>query len=1153
LLSTLSDRTFIDTLIEKLIIIDGSGQVLLINTAAESFFDHSQNTVVGESIQTLFPEFDLSLLHAGQAVTTLNLTPHVCQALDLNSRLAQDDRTCLLIKLTSPQAPKHSAEQLFIVLVQDTAHPWQQAMVFQALNQELEALVHQRTAKLQQLDHDLQQAIHERMEVDIELQESELRYRAIVEDQTELICRFDAMGTLNFVNEAYCRFFDQNQSDLIGKNYLEVCLDSLNFSRQLNFFSSLTPDNTLEVLEHQVQGSHGQKYWLQWTNRVILDGDHQIIGYQSVGRDITQQKEAELALSEQTQHYQAIVEMAADGIWLIDTDYRTSFVNQRMADMLGYEVEAVLGRSIFEFMDEEGTAIARQKFQESRSDRAEQYDLRLQCRDGSILWVIISTTPTYDTSDHYVGAVSMMTDITERKKAEAILQDNEERFRAIFEQAGVGMVIFTLEGHFFRVNQTLCDLLGYNRIELLTQRYEDLLHLNDRLEANRLHQRLYEGLESSYRRHQYYQCRDGHWLWGATTVSLVRDGDNTPKYFVGVIEDMSAQQAALQEREAAEESLRALLNAIQEGAFLLDAGGMVLQANQAIARRLNVPLEAFVQSHFTTSFPPDWINLYSTHIDQVLRSGEPSLFVHETQDSYFDNVIYPICDRENTVTRLAVFSLDLTDEKRTEVQLREQQHFIEKIANSSPNILYVYDLIENCNVYSNNQIGAVLGYSLEDLAVMGSHFLSTIIHPDDLDRYAQHVAAFDDVDDGAVLEFEYRAHHANGSWHWLSSHDTLFRRTSDGRPHQIIGTATDITERKNAENAIKQVNAQLTDQLAELELRHQEMVLLGKMNSFLQVCRSMTEAYDVIADLLQPLFPHCGGALFRFNASEKSLTQVTSWGEQHTSQSQFPAQHCWALRRSQPHWAMDDSSALFCSHVHPSHRASHETLCLPMLAQGEILGLLYLNNDQSGAFNDAKQQLARTVAEHLSLALASLELRETLKTQSIHDPLMGLYNRRYMEESLHQELQKAKQHQQCLTVVMLDVDHFKQFNDTFGHEAGDVVLQELGQVLQQSLRDSDVPCRYGGEEMVLILPDLGGAIAYERMEMIRHRVKELQVKAQGQPLDGITISIGIAEFPKHGTTEVELMQAADAALYEAKKGGRDRTIVATVKPAMIGS
>ncbi|WP_175551129.1 PAS domain-containing protein [Spirulina major] len=280
------------------------------------------------------------------------------------------------------------------------------------------------------------------------------------------------------------------------------------------------------------------------------------------------QRESKLAFQEKTQHYQAIVETASEGIWLIDMNNRTLFVNQRMAEMLGYDIEEMRGRSIFEFMDEEGKAIAHKQLQSSRLEQLDQCDLRFQCRDGSALWVIISTPPAYDASDHYVGAVSLMTDITERKQAEAILQDNEERFRAIFEQSGVGMAIFTLEGHFFRVNQKLCDLLGYNRIELLIQRYEDLLLPEDRLETQRLSQRLSDGMESSYCRPQRYRCSDGRWLWGATTVSLIRDRDNVPKYFVGVIEDISTQKAALQEREAAEEFLRALLNAIQESAFL---------------------------------------------------------------------------------------------------------------------------------------------------------------------------------------------------------------------------------------------------------------------------------------------------------------------------------------------------------------------------------------------------------------------------------------------------------------------------------------------------------------------------------------------------------------------------------------------------------
>jgi diguanylate cyclase (GGDEF)-like protein len=179
------------------------------------------------------------------------------------------------------------------------------------------------------------------------------------------------------------------------------------------------------------------------------------------------------------------------------------------------------------------------------------------------------------------------------------------------------------------------------------------------------------------------------------------------------------------------------------------------------------------------------------------------------------------------------------------------------------------------------------------------------------------------------------------------------------------------------------------------------------------------------------------------------------------------------------------------------------------------------------------------------LALANLKLRETLHQQSIRDPLTGLFNRRYLEESLNREIHRALRTERSLAVVMIDVDRFKQFNDTFGHDAGDAVLRELGTFLQTHVRTSDIACRYGGEELTLIFPDADLEDAAHRAEALRQGIKELEITHRGQTLDQITISMGVSACPDCGTDGDDLIKAADAALYRAKKEGRDRTVVAS--------
>lgn len=205
-----------------------------------------------------------------------------------------------------------------------------------------------------------------------------------------------------------------------------------------------------------------------------------------------------------------------------------------------------------------------------------------------------------------------------------------------------------------------------------------------------------------------------------------------------------------------------------------------------------------------------------------------------------------------------------------------------------------------------------------------------------------------------------------------------------------------------------------------------------------------------------------------------------------------------------------------------------------MQAQGDMLGLFHLCADQAAALPEAKRQLARTVAEQLSLAIANLILRETLQHQSIRDPLTGLFNRRYLEESLTQEIQRAQRHQHPIGVIMLDIDHFKQVNDTYGHDAGDLALQAVGQILRERVRGSDIACRYGGEEMTLILPESSLEVTADRAEIIRQEIAQLQITYQGITLKALTASLGVACFPDHGFTTSALMKAADAALYQAK-------------------
>lgn len=365
----------------------------------------------------------------------------------------------------------------------------------------------------------------------------------------------------------------------------------------------------------------------------------------------------------------------------------------------------------------------------------------------------------------------------------------------------------------------------------------------------------------------------------------------------------------------------------------------------------------------------------------------------------------------------------------------------------------------------------------------------------------------------------------------------------------------DTAQRRKSEAALRETNQKLVNGLDELESRNRAITLLSQMAGVLQACMTTNEAYTVIAKFAERLFPAHPGTLYLLSESRNLVQEVAVWGNRQNNDAchVFAPNECWALRRGQLHQVQDPRSELLCTHVEALDQPAQPYICLPLLAQGEILGVLYLQArddrpdyatqpSRHASLSEIQQQLAMAVAEQIALALANLRLRETLRNQSIRDPLTGLYNRRYLEETLERELLRAQRKATPLAVIMLDIDHFKHFNDTFGHEAGDIVLHAVGQLLKTNFRGSDLACRYGGEEFTLVLPETSRELARERAEELRTAAAALRVLHHSEPLGSITLSLGIAVFPQHGQDWQQLLRAADAALYQAKQQGRNRVV-----------
>lgn len=365
----------------------------------------------------------------------------------------------------------------------------------------------------------------------------------------------------------------------------------------------------------------------------------------------------------------------------------------------------------------------------------------------------------------------------------------------------------------------------------------------------------------------------------------------------------------------------------------------------------------------------------------------------------------------------------------------------------------------------------------------------------------------------------------------------------------------DITEHKLAEEAVNHANEKLKQWVEELEERNREIALLSSLDELLQACRTSEEAYRLIAQYAGKLFRSSSGAIYSFNASRNLLEYSGGWGTQDPSDDNpagraFGPEDCWALRRGQMHIVEATSSGMTCAHIDLQQTESHA--CIPLIAHGEARGVLSLEIGKGETtpaqrliLTESARRLAVSMAGHVALALENLKSRETLRIQSIRDPLTGTFNRRYMEETLEREVHRANRSDYAFGVIMLDLDYFKLFNDTHGHNAGDVLLREVGALLNRNIRAEDVVCRYGGEEFTVILPEISLDICLSRAEQLREQATQLNVFHNGQTLGGVTMSLGVALFPMHGSTGQAVLEAADAALYRAKREGRNRVVVAS--------
>lgn len=495
---------------------------------------------------------------------------------------------------------------------------------------------------------------------------------------------------------------------------------------------------------------------------------------------------------------------------------------------------------------------------------------------------------------------------------------------------------------------------------------------------------------------------------------------------------------------------------------------------------------------------------------------------------------------------------------------RRNESRFQTLAEAIPQIVWIADATGKTNYISNrwyDMTGTPRGSGL------GLEWAESV-HPDD--RAPCEEKWHKSMRTGEDFEFQYRLYDAAAKeYRWFLDR-AIPRRDSKGVIQEWFGTCTDIDDQRRNQQELEEIiakrtaallesNHRLEEEMRERTLAQQELNLqnermvreltkrsnrvttLAKMAELLQSCADLKDAFSVIAGMAPKVFPEFRGAVLLFNSGRVLLEVAASWNDCALPAQVFDPQDCWAVRTGHMHLVKAGDHTAECRHV---GTLPHFYVCIPLMSQGEAIGILHFQCIGTADMTESELVLTATFAEQVALSISNLRLREALRNQSIRDPLTGLFNRRYLEEMMEREARRAVRSSTGLGVLMLDLDRFKTFNDTYGHDAGDAVLRETAVFLAKSVRAEDIVCRFGGEEFVILLPMADLKATHARAERIRSKIRELTIVHQGRSLGPVTVSVGVAALPEHGTAHQMLLQSADAALYRAKHEGRDRVAVA---------
>ncbi len=778
----------------------------------------------------------------------------------------------------------------------------------------------------------------------------------------------------------------------------------------------------------------------------------------------------------------------------------------------------------------------------------------------------ITTHSIKDNRKNTRGMLITLHDITHQMQVQQDLQAERDFAMLVMNNMGQGLTVTDSHKNFEYVNPAYARMIGYRPEELIGRSPQEFTI--NKIDLENAFARRMKGEITTYQSH--LRTKDGGEVFAHITgVPHIRNGKIIGT--IAVITDLTENQKADEELQRSRAQLSAIFENAGTGIWVMNLEQRFVFVNAYWAGLLVHPASEIIGQSESNFLHPYDIIVSTSMFDGLLHNEYDNYEIEKRyrrkDGSYFWGALSarPIYDTHGEIESVVGFVADITQRKQAEEALRESERRFRDILENVSLIAVMLDrnaIITFCNEHFLNLT------DWRPNEVIGKNWMGTF-EPGEPSALEQFVRA---IQRGSVLKHHENTINTHRGEKLLVSWSNITLRDENSRITGIASIGEDITARRRAERSERE-QREFAEALSDTA---------AVMNTKLDLNNTLKE----ILHNVERVVPHDAANIALIKKQEVHFVRARGYENVGSSDAtlqmlQIPIRKLPNIKKviknkepslipdtdDDPTWIKLDNSLWIRSHI-----------ATPIIVDDHVIGILNLDSGKPNFFNETHAQRLKAFSVQAAIAFKNAQLYEKsqrelverkraqsnlrranrrlqlqleeiaalqtqLREQAIRDPLTELFNRRYMEETLAREISRAERDQLPLGILMMDIDHFKKINDTYGHDAGDLMLKALGKLVSIETRRSDIACRFGGEEFCLILPGASRQIAYQRAEILRNKFANITLQYEGQNIQA-TLSIGISELPEHGTNGIELVKAADQALYRAKNNGRNRTEIA---------